>query len=185
MRARIRGAGKRAAAKDHPAVYRATVVAGRAVVVILVAVVAICPPARGALTAFDPLSTFRQATSAERQATRPLAESVVRAYRSGRVSVLCAMFSPTEIKSAYGSVLRCRQSFERVKPRCSMRCSFRVHIVMTAYLTERDKARNRKTLAWLYVVHNPDVPGHGELEIRFRSEGRSWTLHEIVEARSG
>jgi len=151
----------------------------------LVAVAAMCTPARGAVTAYDPLSTFRQATTAEKQATRPLAESVIRAYRSGRFSVLCTMFSPAEIKSTYGSVRRCRQSFERVKPQCSVRCSFRVHTVMTAYLTERDKARNRKTLAWLYVVHNPDVRGHGELEIRFRREGRSWTLHEIVEARSG
>jgi len=159
--------------------------AGRAVLVVLVAVATISPLARGGVNGYDPFSTLRQATRAERDATRPLAQNVVKAYRFGRFSTVCAMFSPAEVVSAYGTVRQCRRSFQRIKPRCSVRCSFVVHSVMTAYVTERDKAQHRKTLEWLYVVNNPEVRGHGELEIRFRREGRSWSLREIVEAWSG
>jgi hypothetical protein len=56
---------------------------------------------------------------------------------------------------------------------------------MTVYRTERDKAQHRKTLAWLYVVNNPAARGLAELEIRFRREAGTWSLHDIVEAWSG
>ena len=55
-----------------------------------------------------------------------------------------------------------------------------------AYLTERDKAPGRKTLAWLYTMREPADSGKGELEIRFRKERGHWILRaEIIEAWSG
>jgi hypothetical protein len=142
--------------------------------------------AEGATTEYDPFSTLRPATSAEKKATRPLADAVLTAYRSGRFAPLCALFSPAEVKRVYGTLRGCQQALRRTKHPCASRCEFRVSVVMAAYLTERDQALHRLTLGWLYRVQDPRRTGKGELEIRLRKESGRWILRsDIVEAWSG
>lgn len=141
---------------------------------------------RAATTEYDPFSTLRPATSAEKRATHPVAEAVLTAYRSGRFAPLCSLFSPAEVKRVHGTLTRCQQALRRTKHPCGNRCEFRVSGVMAAYLTESDKALNRPTLAWLYTVRDPRRSGKGELEIRLRKESGRWVLRsDIVEAWSG
>ena len=144
-----------------------------------------CGAGQAAASEYDPFSTLGHATRAERRATQPIAQTVIDAFRTGRMATLCARFSPAEVKRSYGSLTRCRQLLSRSNYRCSKRCSFRVVSVETAYLTARDKLQGRKTLLWLYAVDNPARAGKGELEIRCRQEGGRWTLQDIVEAWSG
>ena len=156
------------------------------VVVILVTLAVTSAIAQGATTEYDPFSTLRPATNAEKRATRPLAEAVLTAYRSGRFAPLCSLFSPAEVKRVYGSVRRCQQVLRRTKHPCTHRCEFRVSAVMAAYLTERDQALHRTSLDWLYRVRDPSRSGKGELEIRLRRESGGWILRsDIVEAWSG
>ncbi len=163
-----------------------TVPAVRVLFVILVAVAATGAVARGATTEYDPLSTFRLATSAEKRATRPLAEAVVTAYRSGNFAALCALFSSADVKRVYGNLSRCQQTLRRTKHPCSNRCTYRVWGAMAAYTTQQDKALNRPTLAWLYTVRDPRRSGEGEIEIRMRkAHGRWKLLRDIVESWSG
>ena len=158
----------------------------RVLVVILVAVAATCAVARGATTEYDPLSTLRYATNAEKRATRPLAEAVVTAYRSGNLTALCALLRPVDVKRVYGNLSRCQQALRRRKHPCSNRCTYRVSGAMVVYATERDKALNRPTLAWLYTVRDPRRGGAGEIEIRIRKEHGRWQLlGDIVESLPG
>lgn len=159
--------------------------ATRLLVLGLTVVATTCGAGQAAPSEYDPFSTLRHATRAERRATHPIAQTVIGAFRSGRMATLCARFSPAEIKRSYGSLTRCRQLLSGSTYRCSERCSFRVVSVETAYLTARDKVQGRKTLLWLYAVNNPARTGNGELEIRCRQEVGRWTLQDIVEAWSG
>ena len=91
------GALRRRALADTP-IYGAIVSAVRAVLVILVALAATSVVAESATAEYDPFTTLRQATRAERRATLPLAEAVLTAYRSSRFAPLCGLFSPAEVK---------------------------------------------------------------------------------------
>ena len=158
----------------------------RVLVVILVAVAATGAVARGATTEYDPLSTLRYATSAEKRATRPLAEAVVTAYRSGSLTALCALLPPVDVKRVYGNLSRCQQALRRRKHPCSNRCTYRVSGAMVVYATERDKALSRPMLAWLYTVRDPRRGREGEVEIRMRQEHGRWRLlGDIVESLPG
>jgi hypothetical protein len=54
------------------------------------------------------------------------------------------------------------------------------------YLTARDKALHRTSLAWVHTMRDPRQSGHGEIEIRFRKEKGRWILlPDIVESWSG
>ena len=86
----------------------------------------------------------------------------------------------------FGTLKACRETLRRTKHPCARGCEFRVSAVMAAYLTERDKALRRTTLAWLYTARDPRRSGKGELEIRLRKEPGGWILRsDIVEAWSG
>jgi hypothetical protein len=124
----------------------------------------------------DPRPTFVPVTSAERRATRPLAEGVVGAYRSGRFAVLCTLVSPAKVTRVYGSVTHCLQSLRRTPHPCSDRCVFRLAGVFGVYVHGRDKARHAKTVAWVYTIRDPRRSREGEIEIRFRREHGRWTL---------
>lgn len=145
----------------------------------LVLVVALGAVAAGggtspAVATDEPWPTFVSVTSTERRATRPLADAVSTAYRSGRFSVLCSMFSRTEVERAYGTVRRCRRTLDRhTRPYCN-RCGFRVGSVLGVYETERDKALHRKTIVWLYAIRSP--ARSGDLEISFQKEHGRWVL---------
>ena len=80
--------------------YGATVSGARALVVTLVTLAATTAPAEGAAIEYDPLTTSRPETSAEKRATRPFAEAVLTAYRSGRFAPLCSLFSPAEVNAS-------------------------------------------------------------------------------------
>ncbi len=166
--------------------YGVTVPAVRVLVVFLVAVAATSATARGAATEYDPWSTLRYATGAEKRATRPLAEAVVAAYRSGNFAALCGLFSPAHVDRVYGSPSRCRQTLRRTKHPCSDRCTYRAWGAMTAYQTRRDKELDRPTLAWLYTVRDPRRSGGGEIDIRMRkAQGRWYLVSDIVESWTG
>src|SRR5262245_56105519 len=124
----------------------------RVLPVVLAAAVGAGVAALPARAVSSPLATYVPVTNAEKRATRPLAESVVAAYRSGRFRTLCGLFSPSEIEHAYGTLKRCQQAAARFNHPCANRCSFRVARVLGAYVTARDRDLKRKTLAWIYVV---------------------------------
>lgn len=158
----------------------------RVLVVILAAVAATCAVARGATTEYDPMSTLRYATSAEKRATRPLADAVVAAYRNGNLMALCALLPSVDVERVYGNLSRCRQALRRRRHPCSNRCTYRVWGAVAAYPTQRDKTLNRPTLAWVYTVRDPRRSGEGEIEIRIRKEHGRWKLSgDIVESWSG
>lgn len=131
--------------------------------------------------------SFAAVTTAERRATQPLSETVLAAYRSGTLAALCDLFSPAEIRRVHGSLPRCRRTLAGSRHPCTNRCSYKVFGVFGAYLTERDKALRRKTIAWLYVVRgHPGFEGRSELEIRLRKDRGHWVLPgNPVEAGSG
>lgn len=131
--------------------------------------------------------SFVAVTAAERRATRPLAETVVAAYRSGTLSALCDLFSQAEIRRVHGSLPRCRRTLDGSRHPCTNRCSYKVFGVFGAYVTERDKALQRKTIAWLYGVRgHPGFKGRSEMEIRLRKDRGHWALvGNPVEAGSG
>jgi hypothetical protein len=161
------------------------VFAVRAVLVVMVTLAATSATAAGATAEYDPFTTLRPATSAEKRATRPLAEAVLTAYRSGRFAPLCALFAPAEVKRVFSTLKACQEALRRTKHPCAHGCEFRVAGVMAAYLTERDRKLHRTTLAWLYTARDPRRSGKGELEIRLRRESGRWTLRsDIVEAWS-
>ena len=163
-------------------VYGATVSAAR-VFVVLVAMTSTGAIAHGAAAADEPWPALVPATRAERQATRPLAEAVVTAYRSGRFAALCDLLPAAEVKRAHGSLRRCRQALRRVDHPCSNRCRFHLGGVYGAYKTERDKALHRKSLAWLYTMRDPSGSGRGEVEIRFHSvHGHADTADRLEDA---
>ena len=151
------------------------VVAARTLGLMAVAVIAgVATPQAAATDDLRP--TFVPVTSAERRATRPLAEGVVGAYRSGRVAVLCTLVSPAKVTRVYGSVTHCLQSLRRTTHPCSDRCVFRLAGVFGVYVHGRDKARHAKTVAWVYTIRDPRRSREGEIEIRFRREHGRWTL---------
>jgi hypothetical protein len=132
----------------------------------------------------EPWPRFVPVTTAERRATRPLADAVVTAYRSGRFSALCSMFSRTEVERAYGSLRRCRRTLDRRTHAYCARCRFRVGFVLGVYETERDKALGRKTLVWLYAIRSPTRSGDLEISVR-REHGRWILLPHVTGSWSG
>jgi hypothetical protein len=181
----LRGEGLAQASRAHPA-YGASVTATGVFALSLAVVATTGASGRAATTEYNPLSTFRPATRAEKRATRPVAEAVLRAYRTGNLAALCVLVSPPEVKRVYGTPSRCQRALRRVKHRCSDRCEFRSVGAFAMYLTARDKALHRTSLAWVHTMRDPRQSGHGEIEIRFRKEKGRWILlPDIVESWSG
>ena len=105
-----------------------------------------------AATAVAADSPYVAVTAAEKRETGILADRVVTAYRTGRLSILCDLLLPAYVTRQYGSPPRCRSAMSRARNPCVRRCSSRVARVVGAYLTDRDRLLRRKTIAWLYVV---------------------------------
>ena len=140
-----------------------------------------------AATAAAADSPYVAVTAAERRETGILADRVVTAYRTGRLSILCDLLSPADVTRLHGSSARCRSAMSRTSNPCARRCSYRVAMVVGAYLTDRDRLLRRKTIAWLYVVRgHPGFTGPSELELRFRKrQGRWFLLGDVIEAGHG
>ena len=140
-----------------------------------------------AATAVAADSPYVAVTAAERRETGILADRVVTAYRTGRLSILCDLLSPADVTRLHGSPARCRSAMSRTRNPCARRCSYRVAMVVGAYLTHRDRLLRRKTIAWLYVVRgHPGFTGPSELELRFRKrQGRWFLLADVIEAGPG
>ena len=140
-----------------------------------------------AATAAAADSPYVAVTAAEKRETGMLASQVVTAYRTGRLSILCDLLSQVDVTRQYGSPARCRSAMSRAGNPCARRCSYRVAMVVGAYLTDRDRLLRRKTIAWLYVVRgHPGFTGPSELELRFRKrQGRWFLLADVIEAGPG
>jgi len=140
-----------------------------------------------AATAVAADSPYVAVTPAEKRETGILADRVVTAYRTGRLSILCDLLSPVDVTRLHGTPARCRSALSRARSPCARRCSYRVVMVVGAYVTDRDRLLRRKTIAWVYVVRgHPGFTGPSELEIRFRKREGGWLLlADVIEAGPG
>jgi hypothetical protein len=124
-------------------------------------------------------------TAAEKKAMRPLVDVVLVAHRRGEWWRVCAIMSERRIRESSGTRERCRSQARRTPGPSCKTCTYRVARVLATYRTAADRARRRKTAAWLIAVRgDPLFKGQSELELRFVPERGRWALDDMIGAGS-
>jgi hypothetical protein len=124
-------------------------------------------------------SPFVPVTAAEKRQTRPLADLVQAAHKSGDFSLLCGAWSQQIIRETVGTRARCRTETRRGRP-CKT-CTYGTRQVLGLYKTAADRTQKRKTVVWLIPVKgDPRLKG-GSLEIRCKQEQRRWVVTYVLQ----